>query len=207
MTQSVENKIKNKVQGYKRGKIFFPIDFEELGSNSALRQGLNRLAKKGFILRIANGIYLYPKKHELFGDLMPTPDEIAKAIAKRDKARLIPTGPQALNALGFSTQVPLKSVFMTDGSPRQVEVGNYVIKFKKARPKLLALKNEKSVLAVQALAEIGQSKINNDILLRIERFLNDTPAEDLKHDAKLAPAWIAEILQDILKSKSSEGVS
>ncbi|MCD8500524.1 MAG: type IV toxin-antitoxin system AbiEi family antitoxin domain-containing protein, partial [Bacillaceae bacterium] len=95
------------------------------GTSIAVRHALSRLCKSGLILRLAEGIYLYPKidKELGLGVLYPSIDTIAKAIAKKDKARIVPTGVYALNRLGLSTQVPANAVYLTDGSPRRIKVG------------------------------------------------------------------------------------
>ena len=109
MKQSVENKIIEKVKNYKRGKIFFGDDFVKLGSADSIRQALQNLQRSGLLVRVANGIYSYPRinKYEWLNEkyLLPTIEDIAHAIAKRDKIRIVPTGAYALNALGLSTQV------------------------------------------------------------------------------------------------------
>ena len=51
------------------------------------------------------------------GILYPTFEEIAAAIARRDKAKIVPTGIYALNQLGLSTQLPMNVVYLTEGSP------------------------------------------------------------------------------------------
>ncbi len=195
---SVENQILDKIKNFSRGKIFFPIDFQYLGSDSAIRQCLNRLEKKNILVRLSNGIYLFPKKHKTLGILKPSSEEIAFAISKRDKARLIPTGPQALNKLGFTTQVPINPVFLTDGSPRIIKIGKRNIKFKIASPKLLSVKNETNIHIIQALRELGKENINEDIKSKIAHILKNVNPEHLKHDIKLAPRWIADIMQNSL---------
>ena len=87
MNQSVEKQIFKSISNHRRGKIFFPSNFDKLGSSTAVRQALNRLEGRGDLIRLAKGIYLYPKTHKLLGVLIPTIEEIAKAIAKRDKAK------------------------------------------------------------------------------------------------------------------------
>ncbi|SKB95854.1 hypothetical protein SAMN05660903_03492 [Salegentibacter salinarum] len=124
MSESIENRVKKKIGNYKRGKIFSPSDFTNLGSSTAIRQALNRLEEDGFLTRLAHVIYLYPKEHPILGELIPTTEEIALAIAKRDRARIIPTGNQALNKLGLSTQVPMNIVYLTDGSSRSIKINN-----------------------------------------------------------------------------------
>ena len=120
MAESVEKTVDKTISNHKRGKIFFPSNFSEFGSSSAVRQALNRLEDKGRLVRLAKGIYLYPKKHKILGVLQPSIEEIALAISKRDKARIIPTGINALNKLGLSTQVPMNMVYLTDGTPRTI---------------------------------------------------------------------------------------
>ena len=85
---SIEIAIKKKISDYKKGKLFFPFHFVEMGSSAAIRQALKRLEKEGILIRLAHGIYLYPKKHPVLGVLYPSSDEIAMAIAKRDRARI-----------------------------------------------------------------------------------------------------------------------
>lgn len=53
----------------------------------------------------------------------PTLDEIAKAIAKRDKAQIVSTGLHALNLLNLSTQVQANIVYLTDGTTRRISIG------------------------------------------------------------------------------------
>ena len=53
---------------------------------------------------LTNGIYLYPKTNR-FGIECPSINELAKAIAKRDSARIIPSGMTEANMLGLSEQV------------------------------------------------------------------------------------------------------
>ncbi|KAA6310119.1 hypothetical protein EZS27_038519, partial [termite gut metagenome] len=137
--QSTHNQIKEAIKKKRRGNLFFANDFQPFGSGDTIRQVLSRLCKEEFIIRLANGIYLYPKINKRFGIVYPSIEDIAKAIAKKEKSRLIPTGVYALNKLGLSTQVPMKVVFLTDGSPRIIKVGKKAtIHFRKTIAKHLA---------------------------------------------------------------------
>lgn len=198
MTLSIENSIKKAISNHKRGKIFFPIDFSRFGPSTAIRKALNRLEENKFILRLAHGIYLYPKEHPSFGVLYPDIDQIAKAIAKRDKARVIPTGVQALNKLGLSTQVPMNIVYLTDGSSRSIKVNNGNIKFKKASPKLLSVKSESLILIIQALKGLGQENVDLKIKDRIKQILLTENKDIIAQDVKLAPQWIAKIIKELI---------
>lgn len=197
---SIEDQAFKKIKDNKRGKIFFPANFSNLGSEDAIHQALKRLTEKGILLRIAHGIYLYPKTDPELGTLYPPIDEIAKAIAKRDKARIIPTGVQALNLLGLSTQVPMKVVYLTDGAQRNISIGKQSIKFKKTSPRNLAAKGEISGLIIQALREIGKDNASADQLRIINEFLQKEDPANVRYDAGLAPAWISRIMSTALEN-------
>lgn len=199
MALSVEYKVKKAISNYKKGKIFFPSNFSKFGTSTAVRQALNRLEDDKFLLRLAHGIYLYPKRHPKFGILYPSIEEIAIAIAKRDKARIIPTGIHALNKLGLSTQVPMNVVYLTDGSSRSIRVNKGSIKFKKASPKLLSVKSDKIILIIQALKELGQESIDSKVKERIKQILLTVDKDVMIYDIKLAPQWIAEIIKKLIE--------
>ena len=200
---SIEDQVFKKIKDNKRGKIFFPTNFSKFGSDDAIHQALKRLTEKDILLRIAHGIYLYPKTDPELGILYPPIDEIAKAIAKRDKARVIPTGVQALNLLGLSSQVPMKVVYLTDGAQRNISIGNQSVKFKKTSPRNLATKGEISGLVIQALREIGKGNASADQVRIIHELLQKEDPAIIKHDASLAPAWISRIISAALKYKLS----
>lgn len=196
--KSVKDKIKEEIKDKKKGKIVMPSDFEIKYGVENTKKSLLRLTNEGFLERLARGIYLYPEKDELLGVLYPDIETVAVEIALRDNARIIPTGIQALNLLGLSTQVPLNAVFLTDGSPRTIKIGNRKIKFKKASPKNLAAKGRLSGLAIQALKEIGKENITQDDIIKIKGQLKKEDTENIYHDMKLAPSWIANIFGDLL---------
>ncbi len=93
------NQIENKIKTCKRGKIFFLDDFAGLGTPEAIKKSLQRLTNSGLLVRLANGIYWYPKKE------------------------IVPTGLHALNLLNLSTQVPANVVYLTDGTARKISIG------------------------------------------------------------------------------------
>ena len=197
---SIEDQVLKKIKDNKRGKIFFPASFSKLGNEDAIHQALRRLTKKGILLRIAHGIYLYPKTDPELGILYPPIDEVAKAISKRDKARIIPTGAQALNLLGLSTQVPMKVVYLTDGAQRNISIGNQSIKFKKTSPRNLATKGEISGLVIQALREIGKDNASDNQLRIIHEILQKEDPAIVRNDAGLAPVWISRIMSTALEN-------
>lgn len=195
---SIEKQIEDIIKSKSRGELLMPDDFHDLGSSDAIRQALVRLVDKKLIVRVAQGIYVRPKESELIGMIIPTAEEVAQAIAKRDKIRTIPTGSYALNALGLSTQVPMNIVLLTDGSAREIKVGKRKIKFKKTTPKNLMAKGKISSLVIQALKEIGNGKVTIEEERKIIELLKNEEEENLRHDIRLAPVWIQKIMKKAL---------
>ena len=184
--------------------LFFTESFVSYGNTEAVKKALQRLANSGELDRVATGIYVRPIIDSVIGKVSPSIEDIAKAIAKRDRARIVPTGAYALNRLGLSTQVPMNVVFLTDGSARKIKIGKRSILFKKASPKNVASVGEISGLAIQALKEIGKEKVLDKEIKHIQDLLKNEKPTRLEHDIRLAPAWIREIMKPVLKSIGNE---
>jgi hypothetical protein len=195
----VENKIAKEIELHPKGSVLFVDDFLDYGNPESVKKALLRLKEKEILVRLAHGIYLYPKIDKEFGVLFPSTEDIAKAIARRDKARIVLTGVQALNKLGLSTQVPMKVVYLTDGATRNIKVGKRTITFKNTSPKNLLVKGEISSLVIQALKTIGQSKVDENTISKIKTLLQKEKIENIINDAKLAPSWINKILTQSIK--------
>lgn len=199
MLKSTEIQILNKIKKAKRGSLFFVENFVKIANAKTANKALERLVKSGELERLALGIYYRPAYSDLIGKLTPSIENVAIAIAKRDKARIVPTGAYALNRLGLSTQVPMNYVYLTDGSARRIKIGKRSILFKKASPKNVATVGEISGLAIQALKEIGKEKVLDKEIKHIQELLKKERPTRLEHDIRLAPAWIREIMLPVLK--------
>jgi predicted transcriptional regulator of viral defense system len=198
--QTTVIQIEDRIKGLKRGKIFFLDNFADLGAPETVKKSLQRLTNSGLLARLANGIYWYPKKEkELYGVKIsgkPTLDEIAKAIARRDRARIVPTGLHALNMLNLSQQVPANIVYLTDGAPRKVIIGEGKgILFKHtSEVKRLAYKSEYLMLLVSAIREIGENKVTAEQLSIIKEHFSCITKQEFEMDIELIPVWIRKIL-------------
>lgn len=199
--KSIVKEIENKLKSGRRGKILFASDFSSFGLPKAVNKAMERLTQSGMLIRLAQGIYLYPQIDTRLGlgVLYPTVETIAREIAKRDKARIVPTGVYALNALGFSTQIPMNVVFLTDGAARKIKIGNgQGIVFKRTVAKNLSYKNDVLILVVAALKEIGEGKVTSEQLTKIKELILKEKQDDIMTDLQLAPAWIKKLILSVL---------
>lgn len=199
MAESIEIQILDRIKKAKRGMLFFSDSFVAYGNAKAISKALERLTKQGELMRVSTGMYVRPETDPVIGPITPSIEAIAQAIAKRDKARIIPTGVYALNKLGLSTQVPLNIVYLTDGAARKVKIGRRVITFKRATPKNVAVIGEISGLAIQALKTLEKTKVSKEEIIKIQEQLKKEKITHLQHDIRLAPEWIRKIMQQVLK--------
>lgn len=183
------------------GKIHFLSDFTDYDPES-VRQAFVRLVKDEVVIRLSPGIFLFPLKTR-FGVAYPSDYEIAKEIARRDSASVLPAGMTAANMVGLSEQVPMKSMFITDGAARTVNVNGRTIIFKRGVPKNFAYKSKTMPLIVAGMKAMGKDDITEDSLESVRRMLAkeaELNYNDLWDDAALAPEWIRRILVSILSS-------
>jgi len=199
MNNTVEIQVITKIKKARRGTLFFTENFLSAGNAKAVNKALERLVVRGTLVRVATGIYVHPEIDPVIGPITPGIEAIAKAIARRDKARIVPTGVYALNRLGLSTQIPMNVVYLTDGAARKIKIGKRTITFKKTTPKNLAAIGKLSRLAIQALRALGKDKATPEEIEKIRAVLKNENPTHLQHDIRLAPEWIRKILQPLLK--------
>lgn len=190
---STAQKIVSKLRRKGRGWVFTPKDLADLGSTRAVWAALGRLSNSSKIVRVSQGIYNYPDSHYLLGVVPPVLDDVVKAIARRDNLKAIPHGAFAANALGLSDQVPMKTIYVTDGPTRNIKVGNRIIQFKHAAAMNLGC-TAIGGLIIQALRQVGKDRVSDDDLNQIRKNLKDKQLKDLSKDAAIAPSWIADHL-------------
>lgn len=202
MKDSVSQIVRKRVKYIDKGKLFTINDFEDLNNDSLVTRTLSRMQNEGVIVRVATGIYMNPQKTQ-FGILYPSIDQVAKKIAERDKAQIMPTGDTALNLLGFSTQVPTNAVYITNGAKRKVKVGERNIIFKNTVQKNFQFKGELLPLIIIALKELGENSVTDEIKNKITKLISKSNTEErntIMHDLYLAPVWIKELLLPTIKT-------
>lgn len=194
MSESIEIQVLDKIKRSPRGTLFFVGSFAKIGNSKSVNKALERLVNSNEIERISQGIYVRPVIDKYLGKVLPGIEEIAVAIVKRDRAKIVPTGSYALYKLGLTTQVPLNLVFYSDTSARKIKIGEQTITFKKASSKNLAFIGEISTLAIQALRTIGKDDVTAEEIKHIKKILKNENPKHLQHDLQLAPVWIRILL-------------
>lgn len=202
---SIDNKIVSRIYGKKRGWVFTPNHFDDLGSRDAVASSLKRYKRSGLIRQLARGLYDYPLIHDELGILFPSTEAIAEALKGRDATRIQPSGAYAANLLGLSLQVPMKVVFLTDGRSCKVQVDNLQIILKQTTPRNMATAGKVSGLVIQALKYLGKENVGNKEISILADRLSDEDKKLVMKDIRYAPGWIAAVFRELNKREANDG--
>jgi hypothetical protein len=175
----------------------------DLGSRGAIDLALHRLTKQSTIRRIARGLYDYPQTHPLLGEVAPTIEAVAKALAASEHAKLQPSGAYAANLLGLSEQVPAKVVFLTSGRARKVKIGKLVIELRPTTPRRVSAAGRTSGLVMAALRYLRKEHITPEQIAHLRGTLSPEDRKQLLADLPSTPAW----LHPFLRAIAAEGVA
>jgi hypothetical protein len=196
--QSIGNKILKRVHGNGLGWVFVATDFLDLGNRAAVDQALSRLARDGVIRRLRRGMYDYPRRHPLLGQLSPTPDDIARTMARKAGQSVQASGAQAANMLGLSTQVPARPVYVTDGPSRAVRIGSQTVRFRHARRFAGAGRPSRTVFL--ALSHIGKDRVTEDVISQLRANLSLKDKRALMRDVRYATTWMQPVIARVAQT-------
>src|SRR5271157_3556455 len=196
--QTKHDQILAKIERLGPGKAFLAKDFLDIASRTMIDVTLASLAQSGKIRRVRRGLYDVPKVNPaLGGELSPDIDEAARALARRQRWKIVPEGSWAANLLGLSTQVPSKNIYLTDGPNNEVLIGRRSIHFKHARPKAMAGLEGKFALVVQALRYLGKEGVGPREIEKLRSALSPVEKRRLVKDARFGVDWIYEVAKKI----------
>jgi hypothetical protein len=196
--QTMRDQIVERIKRLGDGKAFSAKDFMNIASRGTIDMTLSGLTRDGTIRRIRRGLYDMPKiNSSLGGKLTPDIDEAARAIARRQRWKIVPEGAWAANLLGLSTQVPAKIIYLTDGPNNEVPIGRRSIHFKHARPKAMAGPEGKIALVVQALRHLGKDGVGPREIETLRARLSPVEMRKLVKDTRFGVDWIYQVANTI----------
>jgi hypothetical protein len=202
MIESISSQIEYKIKRSKPGQVIVPSDFKDLGTSTAIRKTLSRLVEQKVLVRMGQGVYVVPIHDKFFGEVFPSMEEIAASLAEKEHVKIKPTGQYALNKIGLSNQVPMKMVFLTNGTKKNITIGRSSIVFQPTTTKKLAMVGSISSLLFLGLEELDLNRLTESELEKIIALLKKEDQNNLKHDLKLAPARISDfVIKNFLKQK------
>ncbi|WP_236621698.1 DUF6088 family protein [Asticcacaulis benevestitus] len=160
-----------------------------LGSRQGVDQALSRLVRRGQLLRAGRGTYVR-QVHTKFGSRPPSPTKLIEALAAQTGETITPNGAAAANALGLTSQVPIKQIYLTSGPSRKFTLGSQIVELQHTARWQTTLANTKAGQTVRALAWLGEQKAGEAIPYLREQLMSSELAELLQARPVL-PTWMA----------------
>ena len=174
------------------GALLCPNALLHLGNRAAVDQALSRLTRAGSLLRICQGVYVPPVETR-FGKRSPSVEKVVAALSELWGKAIVPGGAAAANALGLTTQVPVRPVYLTSGPSRTLHFGAQTVRLEHAPGWQLAGSDRLAGAAIRALVWLGPREVGENL----EALKRTVPASDLSElggPRSRMPAWIAEPL-------------
>jgi hypothetical protein len=160
-----------------------------LGNRAAVDQALSRLAERGQLLRAGRGIYLLPVTSR-FGTRAPSVEQAVEALAAQRGEVIVSSGAAAANSLGLTTQVPVRSVYLTSGRTRKMSLGKQTVELRHAPRWQLTMAHRPAGQAVRALAWLGPERAES-ALQTLKRKLPPLAFSELVAAVPQLPTWLA----------------
>lgn len=170
-----------------------PVVAKELlhfGNRAAIDQVLSRLARRGALLRIGRGIYVVPVESR-FGVRAPSTVKMVEGLAHQSGETIVSHGAAAANALGLTTQVPMRAVYLTSGRNRRLKLGAQLVELRHAPIWQLIFPGRPAGEVVRALAWLGPEKAAE----AIRKLRAKLPLAELREVASARarlPTWMAQ---------------
>lgn len=201
------NLIESNIKKIPRGKIFSAESICPNYSIKNIKIVLRQLIKRNEIGTISHDMYFRPGKNRYFPDspLSPDTEKIIRAISKKTGEIISVHGAVALNQLGLSTQVPLRSIYYTTGRSRDIKInGVKRIKLVHVNPKIIVMPNTVTCHVVAALWFEGKKYLKPLVLKKLHNRLKDKYFNEvLKHLDKM-PAWMKKVFIHYQKMDASD---
>lgn len=165
-----------------------------LGNRAAVDQALSRLARRGHLMRIGRGVYVRPIEGR-FGKRSPSESRVLENFARATGEQIAPHGAAAANKLGLTTQVPVRSVYLTSGRNRRLKLGSQEVELRHAPTWQFVVGNKSSGEVLRALAWLGPEQAGT-ALRTLKPKLSKSEMEAIASVRPVLPAWLAKEVSD-----------
>ena len=139
----------------------------------------------------AQGGALLPAVETRFGTRAPSVEKMVEALSATTGEVVASHGAAAANALGLTTQVPVRVVYLTSGRSRRFKLGAQTVELRHAPSWQLALAGRPAGEVVRALARLGPVE-SEKALQTLRRKLPSAALREVATVRSRLPSWMAE---------------
>lgn len=187
---SVSKRIVEQTSSFPEAKPICAGALLHLGNRAAVDQALSRLARSGRLMRICQGVYMRPVETR-FGPCAPSIDKALSALAELWSETIVPCGGAAAHVLGLTSQIPVRSVYLTSGPDRRMRFGNLEVELRHAPRWQLAAPRRRAGEIIRALAWLGPNEVR-ERLQTVLPTLSPGDVDELAEARATMPHWMAE---------------
>ena len=120
---------------------------------------------------------------------------MVQAIESASGEVIVANGATEANALGLTTQVPTREVFLTSGRSRKLQLGNRTVELKHGNRWELALGKRPAGRAIRALSWLGPEQASSALKMLHTKL----PAEEwsaIRSARAVLPSWMARAVSE-----------
>lgn len=182
-------------QSLPEGTLLSPKEFLHLGSRAAVDQALCRLLREGTLLRVGRGVYSLPVQGR-FGQRPPSTESVMQAIESTSGETVVANGAAEANALGLTTQVPTREVYLTSGPARRLQLGNREVELKHGNRCQMLLGKRPAGKAIRALMWLGPEQAPQALQV-LKGKLPRQEWEAMRQARARLPSWMAKAVSEV----------
>jgi hypothetical protein len=187
--------ILSQAQSLPEGGLLSPKEFLHQGSRAAIDQTLSRLAREGKLLRVGRGVYSLPVQGR-FGVRPPSTEAVVEAIESTSGETVVASGAAEANALGLTTQVPTREVYLTSGPSRRLKLGNREVELKHGSRWQMLLGKRPAGKAIRALIWLGPEQA--PMVMEVLRSKLPSQEWEAMRQARAGlPSWMAKAVSEV----------
>jgi len=187
---SLTEQVLNFVESQPEGTPISAKGLLHLSNRAAVDQTLSRLAKSGEITRLERGSYIRPVQTK-FGSRAPDSEKLIEQLGARGET-IVTSGGAAANALGLTTQVPVREVYLTSGRSRHLSLGGKrEIELRHAKRWQLLNRHNRAGEAVRALEWLGPQHVQK-ALTTLRSKLHPAEVKEIEAMRPALPGWLAQ---------------
>jgi hypothetical protein len=195
---SIQKTIEKRIAEMPDGQVFIPADFLDVTKPLNINNALTRLFKRGVIRRPLRGIYSKPYLSDRLGiELVPSPDDVIAAIARKNRWRIAPAGQTAQNRLGLSTQIPATIEYVTSGPDKTYDYDGFQIRLRHRANRDMLENSPITLTYIQALKSLGKDNIDVTVMSTLGRKLTAAQIDTICDETKTTTSWIYEIARQL----------
>jgi len=190
-------RVKRHIMKLKANEPFATRDLLSYGKRDTIDKALQRMVKRGWILRLARGIFIKPSQDET-GLKLPSLLQIALTKAKAYGKELFVHGGNAAHNLQLLSSPPEKPTFAASGHSTSfrctcLEFKDTRIHFRSASPKTVKLADSTAGQAIRAFLHIGARQFDYAIWRKVRSKLERSQSIELDDAIKWMPTWMSDV--------------